>query len=81
MEELKQIISSESQEGENITLDEIQKLDKQKLAEHLANIDPALKQSLLASLKKLITKEVSNGNTKNSPEAVIFALQIFGKLQ
>lgn len=81
MEELKQIISKESQEGENITLDEIQKLDKQKLAENLSNIDPALKQSLLSSLKRLISKEVSNGNAKNSPETVIFALQIFGKLQ
>ena len=48
MEELKYITSKESQDGENITLDEIKKIDKQKLAESLSSLDPAMKNAVLS---------------------------------
>lgn len=84
MEELKYITSKESQDGENITLDEIKKIDKQKLAESLSNLDPALKNALLAGLKNLIQnhiKELQNASTNpQNKEAIVYALQIFWNL-
>lgn len=84
MEELKYITSKESQDGENITLDEIKKIDKQKLAETLSNLDPALKNALLAGLKNLIKnnmKELQNASwDAQNKEAIVYALQIFGNL-
>ena len=84
MEELKYITSKESQDGENITLDEIKKIDKQKLAESLSSLDPAMKNAVLTWLKNLIKNNMallqnSSWDPQNK-EAIVYALQIFGNL-
>lgn len=84
MEELKHIVSKESQDWENISLDEIKNLDKQKLWETLSNLDSGLKNALLVWLKNLIKNNLSQlQNIKwdnSNKEAIIYALQIFWNL-
>lgn len=84
MEELKNITSKETHDGENITIEEIQKIDKNLLVENLSNLEPASKNALLAWLKTLIQKNISqiqnlSWESKNQ-ESIIYALQIFWNL-
>lgn len=84
MEELKYIVSKESQDWENISLDEIKNLDKQKLWETLSQLDDSVKNTLLIWLKNLIKNNLSQiqdlpWDNKNK-ESIIYALQIFWNL-
>ena len=84
MEELKYIVSKESQKGEWISIDEIKKLDKQKLWETLSNLDSNLKDVLLVWLKRLIKENLSllqnSKDTSANKKAIVYALQIFWNL-
>jgi len=78
MEDLKQITSTESHEWENISIEEIQKLDKKTLWENLTNLDNQTKNKLLVWLKSLIQKNIALWNKED--QSVIYALQIFWNL-
>lgn len=84
MENLKQIVSENSNNWKEISLEEIQALDKKELVKSLKEISPDLEQDLKNGLKNLISNNIQSvnnlGETSSNNQIIIYAMQIYANL-
>lgn len=84
MENLKQIVSENSNNWKEISLEEIQALDKKELVKSLKEISPELEQDLKNGLKNLISNNIQSvnnlGETSSNNQIIIYAMQIYANL-
>lgn len=84
MEDLKQIISENSHNWKEISLEEIQALDKNELAKNLQEITPDLQKDLKNALKNLISNNIQSVNNlqdnSSNNQIIIYAMQIYANL-
>lgn len=84
MENLKQIVSESFNNWKEISLEEIQALDKKELVKSLKEISPDLEKDLKNGLKNLISNNIQSvnnlGETSSNNQIIIYAMQIYANL-
>lgn len=84
MENLKQIVSESFNNWKEISLEEIQALDKKELVKSLKEISPDLEKDLKNGLKNLILNNIQSvnnlGETSSNNQIIIYAMQIYANI-